>query len=300
MPIDWSVNLLDATRMGGGSSLPRRWEAGVVPADLPVAVPPARMALHRGGRPLKRWRYIAAFNDEVMLCAGSAQIGLLRSSWWAIWDRERGELTEHTALGRGGAARFGPGGRLNVHDRRASIDLEVDEGAAVESLNAHGEQYVWTRKQGGRPARGRIVIGARTIDFAGLAVVDDTAGYHARDTEWWWSAGVGAAPDGCPVGWNLVRGVNDGPSASERSVWSSAGAREVGPVRFGEDFGGVAFDEGGALTFKEEAVRARQDRLFLVLRSDYRQPFGRYSGSLPGVGPVSGGLGVMEHHIARW
>lgn len=286
--------------MGGLASLPSRWEGTSPPPDLPVPVPPARMALFRGGRPLKRWRCIAAFSDELVLCAGSAQIGPLRSSWWAVWDRTRSELLERTRIGRGGAARFGAGGRLVVRDRRATIELDVDEGAAVVSLNAHGEQYVWTRKQAARPARGRIAIGERTVDFDGLAIVDDTAGYHARSTEWWWSAGVGHGPGGSPVGWNLVTGVNDGPHASERSIWSAAGAGEVGPVRFDADLLSVAFAEGGALTFKEEAVRARQDGLLLILRSDYRQPFGSYAGSLPGIGRVSGGLGVMEHHIARW
>jgi hypothetical protein len=286
--------------MGGLSSLPLRWEDGSPPPDLPVLVPPARLPIMRGGRPLKRWRYIAAFSDELMLCAGSAQIGPLRSSWWAVWDRTRGELSERTRIGRGGAARFGPAGRLTVRDRRATIELDVDEGAAVQSLNTHGEQYVWTRKQAARPARGHITIDGRTTAFDGLAIVDDTSGYHARNTEWWWSAGVGHDAQGSPVGWNLVTGVNDGPSASERSIWSAAGASEVGPVRFGADLASIAFAEGGALTFKEEAVRARQDGLFLVLRSDYRQPLGSFAGSLPGVGRMSDGLGVMEHHIARW
>ncbi|MDX6690072.1 MAG: hypothetical protein QOG15_1529 [Solirubrobacteraceae bacterium] len=286
--------------MGDESSLPMRWETAAARPDLPVPVPPADMPLVRGGRPLKRWRYIAAFSDELMLCAGSAQIGPLRSSWWAIWDRSRGELSERTRVGRGTAARFGPGGRLTVRDRRASIDLDVEEGSAVESLNPHGEQYVWTRKQSARPAGGRITVGGRTVDFAGLAVVDDTAGYHARATEWWWSAGVGHAADGAAVGWNLVSGVNDGPRASERSIWSAAGSREVGPARFARDLTAVAFAEGGELRFSEESVRARTDGLFLVVRSDYRQPFGSFEGSLPGVGRVSGGLGVMEHHIARW
>ncbi|MGH2840124.1 MAG: DUF2804 domain-containing protein [Solirubrobacteraceae bacterium] len=286
--------------MGGESSLGLRWEASGRPPDLPVPVPPARMALVRGGRPLKRWRYIAAFSHALMLCAGSAQIGPLRSSWWALWDRRDRRLIERTRIGRAGAARFGPGGRLAVSDRRVTIDLDVEEGAAVESLNAHGEQYVWTRKQAARPARGRIAIDGRGVEFDGLAIVDDTAGYHARTTEWWWSAGVGQAPDGSPVGWNLVTGVNDGPEASERSVWSAAGAREVGPVRFAADLGAVAFAEGDELQFSEEAVRERRDGLLLVVRSDYRQPFGTYKGSLPGVGRVSGGLGVMEHHIAHW
>jgi hypothetical protein len=287
--------------MGGPAppSLPLRWPAGRPPPHLPVAIPPARLAAVRGGRPLKRWRYVAAFADELMLCAAAAAVGPGRSSWWAILDRRRGILAERTRLLGRGLVRFGPDGRVRVADRGVRIDMTIDEGCGVECLNAHGAQYVWTRKQAARPVRGRVVIGGRTIELDGLAVVDDTAGYHARETEWWWSAGVGRAADGTPVGWNLVSGVNDGPTASERSIWTADGAREVGPVRFAPDLEAVFFVDGGGLTFAAEAVRLRRDGL-LVVRSDYRQPFGRFAGSLPGVGDLDRGLGVMEHHTARW
>ncbi len=283
-------------------SLPLRWDAAAPPDVLPFAVPPARMAPLRGGRPLKRWRYVAAFCEELMLCAATAAVGPARSSWWAVWDRGTGTLHEHTRIAPGPAlVRFGHGGRVLVRDRRVAIDLVVDEGCGVESLNAHGAQYVWTRKQAARPVRGRVRLGdGRTIALDGaLAVVDDTAGYHARATEWWWSAGVGHAADGSPVGWNLVAGLNDGRLASERSVWSSAGAREVPPVRFADDLAAVTFASGERLRCDAEAVRERHDRLVLV-ESEYRQPFGTFTGALPGVGVLQGGLGVMEHHRARW
>jgi hypothetical protein len=257
------------------------------------------MALARGGRPLKRWRYVAAFSDELMLCAAVAAVGPGRSSWWAVWDRGRRILAEHTRVLGPAVVHFGDGGRLHVADRGVRIELTVDEGAAVESLNRHGGQYVWTRKQAARPCRGRVAVAGRVVEVDALAIVDDTAGYHARETEWWWSAGVGRDAEGLPVGWNLVSGVNDGPFASERSIWSAAGAREVGPVTFAGDLGAVTFSEGGALRFAEEAVRERKDDM-LVIRSDYRQPFGRYSGVLPGVGHLNGGVGVMEHHTAKW
>jgi hypothetical protein len=284
-------------------SLPLRWDAAAAPPDgLPVAVPPARLAPLRGGRPLKRWRYVAAFSEELMLCAAAAAVGPARSSWWAVWDRRSRTLHERTRIAPGPSlVRFDHGGRVRVRDRGVAIDLVVDEGGGVESLNAHGAQYVWTRKQAARPVRGRVRLrDGRTIALAGaLAVVDDTAGYHARATEWWWSAGVGHDGDGAPVGWNLVTGINDGPHCSERSVWAAGGAREVPPVRFADDLSAVTFAGGERLRFAAEAVRARRDRL-LVVESDYRQPFGTFTGALPGVGAVHGGLGVMEHHRARW
>ena len=279
--------------------LPLRWESATPPSALAVPVPPARMASQRGGRPLKRWRYVAAFSEELMLCAATASVGPARSSWWAVWDRRRATLHEHTRLAGPALVRFDHGGRVRVRDRDVAIDLVIDEGCAVQSLNAHGSGYVWTRKQAARAVHGRVVVAGRVIALDGLAVVDDTAGYHARETEWWWSAGVGHAADGAPVGWNVVVGVNDGPHASERSVWAAGASHEVGPVLFAPDLSAVDFAEGDRMQFAGEAVRERHDHL-IVVRSDYRQPFGTFAGSLPGVGQVRGGLGVMEHHVARW
>ncbi len=279
--------------------LPLRWDAGATPSRLPVPIPPARMPLFAGTRPLKRWRYVAAFCEEVMLCAAVAEVGPARSSWWAVWDRGRGILAEHTRTVGPALVRFGDGGRVRVSDRGVTIDVAIEEGGGVESLNPHGAGWVWTRKQAARPFRGHVALAGRTLALEGLAIVDDTAGYHARATEWWWSAGVGRDARGAPVGWNLVSGVNDGPTASERSVWSGGGAREVGPVVFAPDLAHVSLGGGRRLDFDAEATRSRRDHL-IVVRSDYRQPFGSFSGSLPGVGRVAGGLGVMEHHVARW
>jgi hypothetical protein len=61
----------------------------------------------------------------------------------------------------------------------------------------------------------------------------------------------------------------------------------------------VDFAEGERLQFGSESDRERHDNL-VVVRSDYRQPFGTFAGSLPGAGPLRGALGVMEHHVARW
>ena len=285
-----------------------RWEAAAAAPSCPVPIPPARMAPLRGGRPLKRWRYVAAFSDEVMICAAVAFVGPARSSWWAVSDRRERALYERTRIAPGPLlVRFdgdgdGGRGRVRVRDRGGlAIDVAVDQDAGVQSVNMHGAQYIWTRKQAARPVSGAVRLpDGRTISLDGaLAIVDDTAGYHARATEWWWSAGIGFDDAGAPVGWNLVAGVNDGPLCSERSVWAGGGAQEVGPVRFAGDLSSVGFETGEELRFGAEAVRARHDRL-LLLDSEYRQPFGTFSGVLPGAGALHGGLGVMEHHRARW
>jgi hypothetical protein len=51
--------------------------------------------------------------------------------------------------------------------------------------------------------------------------------------------------------------------------------------------------------FSAEAERSRTDDL-RVVRSEYRAPFGTFAGTLPGGIELAHGLGVMEHHRARW
>jgi hypothetical protein len=71
-------------------------------------------------------------------------------------------------------------------------------------------------------------------------------------------------------------------------------------VRFATDLSAIAFaEDGAALGFHAEAQRARRDDLKLLV-SDYRQPFGTFTGALPGGLPLAEGFGVMERHAVRW
>ena len=76
-------------------------------------------------------------------------------------------------------------------------------------------------------------------------------------------------------------------------------ASAVGPAHVASDLSGITFDDGAHLAFQQEAERARSDDLLLV-RSSYRQPFGRFSGTLPGGLVVDEAFGVMEEHTAVW
>ncbi len=262
--------------------------------------PRAQTQLWRGARPLKRWRYVAVFCDELMACAALVQIGPARQSFWAFLDRRDGSVRERTHMRpRVGELTVGPG-ELGIEDRGVRLALALDERPGVEALCPHGRHEVWTRKQAGVRARGTLALDGgpeRRIDA--LAVIDDTAGHHARATEWRWSAGVGAATDGTPLAWNLVSGVNDPPEGSERAVWVDGEPHEPGPVTFAEDLSSIRGADGSELRFAAEAERSRRDNLLLV-RSYYRAPFGTFSGTLPGGIELARGMGVMEHHRARW
>lgn len=256
------------------------------PVGLPV--PPARMARWRDRRPLKHWRYVGLYGEELMLCAARVSIGGLPQSFWAVCDAA-GSVREHTRLAPGGAV---------VDDDRVRIGpidvvLEPD-GEPMEVTSRHGDSYIWTRKQ---PVRGRGTVDGRRVELRGL--VDASAGYHARDTAWRWCAGVGEAPDGTPLAWNLVEGLHDATTQSERTLWVAGAASEVAPGAIAADLAGVTWPSGERLAFAERARRARADD-FKLLASDYVQPFGSFSGTLPGGVQVARGWGVMERHTARW
>jgi hypothetical protein len=262
--------------------------------------PAAQTRLLRGTRPLKRWRYVAVFGEELMACAALVQIGPARQSFWALLDRRSGELRERTRmLPRRGEVGLAPR-TVSIADRGVRLALELDEQPGWAALCPNGRQQVWTRKQAGVAARGTLALdGGPEIGIEALAVIDDTAGHHARATEWRWSAGVGASAQDTALAWNLVSGVNDPASGSERAIWVAGEPHEAPPVVFAEDLGAIRAADGSELRFSAEAERSRRDDLVLV-KSEYRAPFGTFSGTLPGGIAIAHGLGVMEHHVARW
>jgi hypothetical protein len=275
--------------------------------------PPAEIRVFRGARPLKRWRYVGVFSEELMACAALVQVGPARQAFWALYSRAEDRLRERTRLLGRGRVELMPGlprgehrangaesGRLRVRDGGVLLDLRLEEDEGIQALCPHGGQQVWTRKQAGVRARGTLTLdGGTPQEIDAFAVIDDTAGYHARRTEWWWSAGVGESPEGVPLAWNLVAGVNDPPSGSERAVWIAGEPREAAPVSFTADLNEISCVDGSELQFHAEAERSRRENL-LVIKSDYRAPFGTFSGTLPGGVALAHGLGVVEHHRALW
>lgn len=233
----------------------------------------------------KRWRWVGVFSPDLMLCAGDARVGPLSQRWWAV-------ALPDGRLFKGSRGVHLTPGRVLVE---GVIELQVEENAGFElTSTTAGGNSIWTRKQGGVPARGRVTVGNQTHRVHARAIVDDSDGHHDRHTSWRWSAGVGLAEDGSPVAWNLVDGIHDAPGASERRVWRGDEPVEVDPVEFAPDLSGVA-----GLAFTPWAERSENVNL-LVVRSRYRQPFGSFTGELPGGTGLREGYGVMEEHDALW
>jgi hypothetical protein len=307
------------------ASLPWRGPNGERP-DLPL--PPGKLPLRRGGRWRKRWRYVGAFADEVLACAARIHVGPLVQNFWVVCDRESGKMWEATRMLLPGArgdvwtehlggeevvAELGDLGVLDYAPDQGSlvrIDSNVRGPDCRAFVRCHGGrwaesvcptdegQYVWTRKRADVPMELDIRVDGRRFRAEARGMEDESAGYHPRHTVWSWSSGVGRTKDGRSVGWNLVTGINDPPERSERAIWVDGAPSEPGPVRF-DGLEAIEFDDGSRLTFTKEFERTKQENRLLV-KYTYRQPFGSFTGSLPGGLELESGLGVMEFHDATW
>ncbi|HEU4706231.1 MAG TPA: DUF2804 family protein [Solirubrobacterales bacterium] len=255
------------------------------------------MRLLDHGQLRKRWRYVALFSDELMLCAARAEIGPARQSFWVLWDRETRRQSAHTALRPGSREVVFAGPGLEIDGPGLSASLELGEATPVEVTCPSGKSWAWTRKRAGMPVEGTIEVPGRRLQISGRGIDDESAGYHQRHTSWRWSAGVGESVEGRDLAWNLVEGINDPPTGSERAVWVDGEPTEPPPVRF-RGLDGIDLGDAGSLDFAPESDHARNDN-YLLVRSRYRHRFGSFAGTLGDL-DLAEGLGVMEEHDAHW
>jgi hypothetical protein len=259
------------------------------------------MPMRMGRRFRKRWRWVGAFQEELIVFGAVVEVGPAGTSFWGVYDREQDRLYERTIRSlpwrRPDVAMDGR--RTLISSEEIEAELEFGEGEAIECICPNGEGgYTWTRKLAGVPVTGRVAIGGREVELRAMGVEDDSAGYHRRHTVWKWSAGVGVTPGGRPIGWNLVTGINDPPENSERAVWVGGEQTEPEPVRF-EGLDAIKFADGSKLRFTAETQRDHSEGIPLLVRSEYKAPLGRFDGELAGV-EIESGLGVMESHDVLW
>jgi hypothetical protein len=283
----------------------------------------------------KRWHWFSAFDGTTVVGGALVDAGFFATAFLWVFDREAGAMlvdedvvvpspllwvTTHPTVGT--LARISvPGYRLTLvrtgrtltvegsfGDADLDLALTTDDEAAITAVcpvpeREHGVNV--TQKEVGLAATGRITVDReRTLDGTGL--VDYTHGLLARETEWEWAIGSCTAADGTSVGFNLVDGFNDG---LENVVWVDGVPRSVGAASFDagdeSDTGSSDADdwqvttECGTLDLALSVEGTREEDLDLgVVRSQYRQPLGRWEGIVDGFDVE--GVGVAEEHLARW
>lgn len=262
----------------------------------PAGLPPAPLPLVRDGRLRKQWRWVGVLTGDLAVVASRAQVGPAVQESWAVLERASGRLHERVRL-RPGRVHLGHD-RVVVADGRTRVDVLLHpRGTPVEVVTPEGRAWTWTRKRAGLPATGTVVLDGRRLDVDGLALVDDSAGHHARRTSWRWSAGCGLDTAGRVVAWNATAGLHDG-TPSESTIWVDGVPREVPVPAFADDLSAVTWPDA-RLHCAVEAVRRREERL-LVVRSSYTAPFVDVTGTLPGGVVLARASGVQERHDALW
>src|SRR5918997_2563989 len=117
--------------------MPVRPARGPAARELGLCLPPRRMAPFSHDRPLKRWRYVAVYGPDLMLCVGDARVAGLPQRWWAVALPD-GTLHERTTARR--VDRAPAPGWVLVEDRGVRIELALEEGeAGVEGFSPHGD-----------------------------------------------------------------------------------------------------------------------------------------------------------------
>ena len=266
----------------------------------------ARMPLVLDGRPRKRWRYVGRVRRAAdAVRRRRADRPAAADVLGGVGPRAPGAARAHAA---GAAARGScalPRGR-----RRRSATATVRARPRRRAGRRRGDgvrstapSWIWTRKQGARArARARWCSTARRSRSTRSGCVDESAGYHARAHRLGVVGGRRRAlTDGRAVGWNLVTGLHD---ARDRAASARSGSTARRPRRRRCRSRAARRDRvrrrRASCAFAAEATRRAHATTSALFRSDYVQPFGTFTGTLPGGLELAEGRGVMERHSALW
>ncbi len=262
--------------------------------SLGLTLPPARMPLLKRGRPLKRWRYVALYRPDFMVCVGDARVAGIPQRWWAVALPD-GTLLERTT-GAAAASTCRPGARAWTRTGCSSTSRS-NEGPGVEVVSPHGRSWIWTRKQA-RRAGARVgalrrrarVGGGRRRGLRGrvrrlpraphrLALV----GRHRPDAR------------------RPRRGVEPRGRRARRARVERAhalGGRRARPRC--RRSSSPPTSRGSATSTSPPGARARTTRAGSSSAATTCSRSGRFTGALPGGVELASGYGVMEWHDVRW
>ncbi|MDA8484282.1 DUF2804 domain-containing protein [Pseudomonas resinovorans] len=204
--------------------------------------------------------------------------------------------------------------------------VELDDGTRIDASFSEREPafqpmcictptavngWVYAQKVAGVACRGQVSSALGNFDLAEIGAFahhDWSAGYMRPETNWNWACLSGLA-DGLRIGLNLSCGVNE-TSFTENCYWLDGELIKVDTVRFAFDrhqplkTWSVASHDGQVeLTFVGEGLH--EERLNLgFIASNFRQVFGRFSGTLRPAGrapvQIDRMWGFVEDQYVKW
>lgn len=316
--------------------------AGFVPARgwSGVAPPPGWLARRVQE---KRWVFVTLALPELMVGAAVVDLGYGSQAFAYALDLEAEAMVVEASVmgmpwhrvrvGPGHAAEFSGGG-VRVHatpvgtwdpvaSRRLDLGISISvpgAGLEVEAVlklsqvdaltviaPVEGRPGNWTEKHAGVPCEGSARLKGRSYDLSGaVGGTDRTHGFPPRHTVWGWAMANGRAgdADGPRVGFNLVTEFNVSPGIDEGALWVDGQLTSLPPGRIEVDAGAAKVVAGDlALAFLPLASHRERRNLGLV-RSNFRQHAGVFSGGVPGPDGARLQLaclpGVVEQQDVWW
>jgi len=164
------------------------------------------------------------------------------------------------------------------------------------------------------PVEGELRIGDQSYILdptRDWVLIDVQKTFYPHNAFWKWVTFAGRDQDSTPVAVNLTQNmIRDDTTWNECCAWVDGRLVRLGAARFDYDPGAllapwtVTTSCGRiSLTFAPEGERADQINVAGLIRSDFHQPFGTYSGVIVDDAQqqhiVDGVFGVAEHHILR-
>ncbi len=163
------------------------------------------------------------------------------------------------------------------------------------------------------PVSGSIVLGSREIVLERkncIALIDEQKTYYPYVSFWKWATAAGYSHDGKLVAFNLCQNmIAHDDDANENCFWVDGKISCLKAARF--EFGDVmqpwkmkTMDGRVNLSFVPMGERAQSINTAFVIRSDFHQPFGLYSGILTDEQGIEHSIkdyfGLAEHHVTRY
>lgn len=274
----------------------------------------------------KRWQWFGAFDESLAVGGAIVDAGVFGSAFLWVFDREAESLVVDTDVlvpssfvsvatepASGVVATIDlPRRRLRISRTGNAVSIDGRFGGAELALVADASGLTAmtavcpvaerkgglnvTQKETCLPVEGYVRADS-DHDFDGIGMLDYSHGLLGRETAWKWAIGSCTDTDGRPVGFNVVSGFND---ELENTVWVDGRPEAVEDASFsmGEDEWNVETPCGTVDVTLSVAGSRDEDIDVGLLASEYRQPLGRWTGSVAGHDIT--GVGVAEQHRAKW
>jgi hypothetical protein len=287
---------------------------------------------------LKRWQYLGVCGGDFTFGLAIVHLGYLSNAFAYLFDRGSKVLTEFNANQALAAHTEFSGSAVEgfASFKLSGADIEISNSGPTSLLKAaiHGkfdadlsfthdiapmsivtrvglDRFNYTNKESGIKVSGSVRSEGRSYDSGdgkSMGIIDYTFGYLARYTFWNWASGAGFDRDGRRIGFNLVQGVNE-TGFTENAFWIDGELEKTDVIDFRyDDLDSMApwrieSNDGKVnLDFVPEGQRASKLNLGII-SSRFRQPFGRFSGSLAREGKIyaiDSIAGFVEEHESKW